>query len=87
MINVPAELIFGCQVSVGKILRIIFIDFSLHYLLATKLRFVIPALGHCWTDEKVVDLEPTNDSYGQKSYHCLYCDATYDEEEIPPLNR
>lgn len=48
---------------------------------------VIPALGHCWTDEKVVDLEPTYDSYGQKSYHCLYCDATYDEEEIPPLNR
>lgn len=48
---------------------------------------VIPALGHCWTDEKVVDLEPTNDSYGQKSYHCLYCDTTYDEEEIPPLNR
>lgn len=48
---------------------------------------VIPVLGHCWTDEKVVDLEPTNDSYGQKSYHCLYCDATYDEEEIPPLNR
>ena len=47
----------------------------------------IPALGHCWTDEKVVDLEPTNDSYGQKSYHCLYCDTTYDEEEIPPLNR
>lgn len=47
----------------------------------------IPALGHCWTDEKVVDFEPTNDSYGQKSYHCLYCDATYDEEEIPPLNR
>lgn len=45
----------------------------------------IPALGHCWTDEKVVDLEPTNDSYGQKSYHCLYCDATYDEEEILPL--
>ena len=40
VINVPAELIFGCQVSVGKILRIIFIDFSLHYLLATKLRFV-----------------------------------------------
>ena len=48
---------------------------------------VIPALGHCWTDDKVVDFEPTNDSYGQKSYHCLYCDATYDEEEIPPLNR
>lgn len=48
---------------------------------------VIPALGHCWTDEKVVDLEPTNDSYGQKSYHCLYCDATSGEEEIPPLNR
>lgn len=48
---------------------------------------VIPALGHCWTDEKVVDFEPTNDYSGQKSYHCLYCDATYDEEEIPPLNR
>ena len=47
---------------------------------------VIPALGHCWTDEKVVDLEPTKDSYGQKSYHCLYCDATSDEEIIPPLN-
>lgn len=47
----------------------------------------IPALGHCWTDEKVVDFEPTNDYSGQKSYHCLYCDATYDEEEIPPLNR
>lgn len=46
----------------------------------------IPALGHCWTDEKVVDLEPTNDSYGQKSYHCLYCDATSGEEIIPPLN-
>lgn len=45
----------------------------------------IPALGHCWTDEKVVDFEPTNDYSGQKSYHCLYCDATYDEEEIPPL--
>lgn len=48
---------------------------------------VIPALGHCWTDEKVVGLEPTNDSYGQKSYHCLYCDATSGEEIIPPLNR
>lgn len=47
----------------------------------------IPALGHCWTDEKVVDFEPTKDYSGQKSYHCLYCDATYDEEEIPPLNR
>lgn len=47
----------------------------------------IPALGHCWTDEKVVDFEPTNDSYGQKSYHCLYCDATSGEEIIPPLNR
>ena len=47
----------------------------------------IPALGHCWTNEKVVDFEPTNDSYGQKSYHCLYCDATYDEEEIPPLGQ
>lgn len=45
----------------------------------------IPALGHCWTNEKVVDFEPTNDYSGQKSYHCLYCDATYDEEEIPPL--
>lgn len=47
---------------------------------------VIPALGHCWTDEKVVDLAPTKDSYGQKSYHCLYCDATSGEEIIPPLN-
>lgn len=47
---------------------------------------VIPALGHCWTDEKVVDLLPTKDSYGQKSYHCLYCDATSGEEIIPPLN-
>lgn len=46
---------------------------------------VIPALGHCWTDEKVVDLVPTKDSYGQKSYHCLYCDATSGEEIIPPL--
>lgn len=48
---------------------------------------VIPALGHCWTDEKVVDFEPTNDYSGQKSYHCLYCDATSGEEIIPPLNR
>ncbi len=47
---------------------------------------VIPALGHCWTDEKVVDFEPTNDYSGQKSYHCLYCDATSGEEIIPPLN-
>ena len=47
----------------------------------------IPALGHCWTDEKVVDFEPTNDYSGQKSYHCLYCDATSGEEIIPPLNR
>lgn len=46
----------------------------------------IPALGHCWTDEKVVDFEPTNDYSGQKSYHCLYCDATSGEEIIPPLN-
>ena len=29
VINVLAELIFCCQVSVGKILRIIFIDFSI----------------------------------------------------------
>ena len=43
---------------------------------------VILALGHCWTDEKVVDLVPTKDSYGQKSYHCLYCDATSGEEII-----
>lgn len=47
----------------------------------------IPALGHCWTDEKVVDFEPTNDYSGRKSYHCLYCDATSGEEIIPPLNR
>ena len=40
VINVLAELIFGCQDSVEKILRISFIDFPLHYLLATKLRFV-----------------------------------------------
>lgn len=46
----------------------------------------IPALGHCWTDEKVIDFEPTNDYSGQKSYHCLYCDATSGEEIIPPLN-
>ena len=40
VINVLAELLFCCQDAVGKILRIILIDFSLHYLLATKLRFV-----------------------------------------------
>ena len=40
VINVLAELLFCCQDAVGKIFRIILIDFSLHYLLATKLRFV-----------------------------------------------
>ena len=36
VINVLAELIFYCQDSVGQVHRTICIDFSLHYLLATK---------------------------------------------------
>ena len=40
VINVLAELIFCCQDSIGEFLRSIFIDFPLHYLLATKLSFV-----------------------------------------------
>ncbi|MBQ7714635.1 MAG: hypothetical protein IJT70_02070 [Clostridia bacterium] len=48
-------------------------------------RTVIPALGHDFSDEFTVDVEPTKDSAGLKSRHCSRCDAVTDETVIPKL--
>ncbi len=42
-------------------------------------------LEHTFSNEFTVDKEPTVDSTGIKSRHCIYCDAVTDETKIPKL--
>lgn len=39
---------------------------------------VIPALGHDFSTEWTIDIEPTELSEGEKSHHCLVCDEKTD---------
>ena len=46
---------------------------------------VIPATGHTWSEDYVVDKEATCTEAGEKSKHCTICDAKEDVQEIPAL--
>lgn len=46
---------------------------------------VIPATGHTWSEDYVVDKEATCTEAGEKSKHCTVCDAKEDVQEIPAL--
>lgn len=45
----------------------------------------IPATGHTWSEDYVVDKEATCTEAGEKSKHCTICDAKEDVQEIPAL--
>lgn len=45
----------------------------------------IPATGHTWSEDYVVDKEATCTEAGEKSKHCTVCDAKEDVQEIPAL--
>ena len=45
----------------------------------------IPATGHTWSEDYVVDKEATCTEVGEKSKHCTVCDAKEDVQEIPAL--
>lgn len=45
----------------------------------------IPATGHTWSEDYVVDKEATCTETGEKSKHCTVCDAKEDVQEIPAL--
>ena len=40
-------------------------------------------LGHAWSTEWTVDVEPTSETAGSKSHHCTRCDEKKDVTEIP----
>ena len=42
----------------------------------------IPATGHTWSEDYVVDKEATCTEAGEKSKHCTVCDAKEDVQEI-----
>lgn len=44
---------------------------------------VIPATGHTWSEDYVVDKEATCTEAGEKSKHCTVCDAKEDVQVIP----
>ena len=46
----------------------------------------VPANGHTWDTEWTIDIEPTTETSGEKSHHCIYCDARTDITEIPPIS-
>jgi hypothetical protein len=46
---------------------------------------LIPATGHTWSEDYVVDKEATCTEAGEKSKHCTNCDAKEDVQEIPAL--
>ncbi|MCQ2456509.1 MAG: S-layer homology domain-containing protein [Clostridia bacterium] len=43
-----------------------------------------PALGHAWSTEWTVDVQPTLENEGRKSFHCLRCGAI-DESSVTVL--
>ena len=45
----------------------------------------IPATGHTWSEDYVVDKAATCTEAGEKSKHCTVCDAKEDVQEIPAL--
>lgn len=45
----------------------------------------LPATGHTWSEDYVVDKEATCSEAGEKSKHCTVCDAKEDVQEIPAL--
>ena len=45
----------------------------------------LPATGHTWSEDYVVDKEATCTEAGEKSKHCTICDAKEDVQEIPAL--
>lgn len=45
----------------------------------------IPATGHTWSEDYVVDKVATCTEAGEKSKHCTVCDAKEDVQEIPAL--
>ena len=45
----------------------------------------VEALGHTYSDEWTVDVEPTYTTEGSKSRHCLYCDSKTDITAIPAI--
>lgn len=45
----------------------------------------IPATGHTWSEDYVVDKEASCTEAGEKSKHCTICDAKEDVQEIPAL--
>lgn len=46
----------------------------------------LPPSGHTFSDKFTVDKEPTALESGQKSRHCLYCEAVTDVTVIPALS-
>lgn len=46
----------------------------------------VAALGHDWQGEYTIDVEPTFERAGKKSYHCSRCDKTNGEVEVPKLD-
>ena len=55
-----------------------------HYSYPTE-ENAIPATGHTWSEDYVVDKEATCTEAGEKSKHCTVCDAKEDVQEIPAL--
>ncbi len=52
----------------------------------TTYKETIPATGeHNYSDEFTIDIEPTTETAGEKSRHCLDCDARTDITEIPVI--
>lgn len=45
----------------------------------------LPATGHAWSEDYIVDKEATCTEAGEKSKHCTICDAKEDVQEIPAL--
>lgn len=57
---------------------------SEHYSYPTD-ENAIPAIGHTWSEDYVIDKEATCTEAGEKSKHCTVCDAKEDIQEIPAL--
>ena len=55
-----------------------------HYSYPTE-ENAIPATGHTWSEDYVVDKAATCTEAGEKSKHCTICDAKEDVQEIPAL--
>ena len=55
-----------------------------HYSYPTE-ENAIPATGHTWSEDYVVDKAATCTEAGEKSKHCTACDAKEDVQEIPAL--